>query len=118
MLEKAMRQKNRLRLKRKMRTRSNIYGTAQKPRISVFRSNRYLYAQVIDDENARTLAVADGKTMGLKANKKDAKDIAYALADKLKSQGIRQVVFDRNGYLYHGVIAAFADSLREKDVLF
>ncbi|MDE7173486.1 MAG: 50S ribosomal protein L18 [Helicobacter sp.] len=118
MLEKAIRQKNRLRIKRKMRTRSKIYGTAKKPRLSVFRSNRYLYAQVIDDEHSTPLAVVDGKTMGLKANKQDAKNIAYALADKLKSKEIRTVVFDRNGYLYHGVIAAFADSLREKDVLF
>lgn len=118
MLEKAMRQKNRLRIKRKMRTRSKIYGTAQKPRLSVFRSNRYFYAQVIDDENSITLAVVDGKTMGLKANKEDAKKIAHTLAEKLKSKGIRAIVFDRNGYLYHGVIAAFADSLRENDVLF
>lgn len=118
MLEKAIRQKNRLRIKRKMRTRSKIYGTAQKPRLSVFRSNRYFYAQVIDDENSATLAVVDGKTMGLKANKEDAKKIAHALAEKLKSKGICTIVFDRNGYLYHGVIAAFADSLRENNVLF
>lgn len=118
MLSKAIWQKNNLRLKRKLRTRSKIFGTANKPRLSVFRSNRYLYAQVINDENATTLAVVDGKAMGLRANKTDAKNIAYALAEKLKEKGIHQIIFDRNGYLYHGVVASFADSLREKDILF
>lgn len=118
MLEKSIRQKNRLRLKRKLRVRGKIYGLENKPRISIFRSNRYFYAQAINDASSATLAVADGKKMKLRANKEDVKKLASAFAQTLKSKGIEEVIFDRNGYLYHGVVASFADSLRESGIRF
>ncbi|MDE5602709.1 MAG: 50S ribosomal protein L18 [Helicobacter sp.] len=116
MTDKIIKKKRSLRLKRKLRIRSQIFGNANIPRLSIFRSNRYFYAQAIDDIKGVTLASADGKKMGLKNNKEDVKKIATALADNLKKINIKEVVFDRNGYLYHGVVASFADSLRESGI--
>lgn len=116
MTSKVLQQKNKLRTKRKLRVRGSIFGTASKPRLSVFRSNRYLYAQAIDDQNGITLANVDGKKLGLGNNKENAKEVAKAFAETLKQNRIVEVVFDRNGYLYHGVISAFADSLRENGI--
>lgn len=116
MLEKVLRRKNALRGKRKLRVRGKIFGTAQKPRVSIFRSNRYLYAQAINDESGVTLASVDGKKLGMGNNKEEAKKIAASFAAALKEAGIAEVVFDRNGYLYHGVVASFADSLRENGI--
>ncbi len=112
MTDKIIKKKRSLRLKRKLRIRSQIFGNANIPRLSIFRSNRYFYAQAIDDVKGVTLASIDGKKMGLKNNKEDVKKIAIALADNLKKINVAEVVFDRNGYLYHGVVASFADSLR------
>ncbi len=108
--------KNAQRAKRKSRVRGKIFGTAQKPRITIFRSNKHVYAQAIDDNAGKTLAAADGRVMGLKANKEAATQVGAALAAKLKEQGIEVAVFDRNGYIYHGVVAAFADALRENGI--
>lgn len=116
MTNKVLQQKNKLRAKRKLRVRGSIFGTASKPRLSVFRSNRYLYAQAIDDQNSITLASVDGKKLGLGNNKENAKEVAKAFAETLKQNKIVEVIFDRNGYLYHGVISAFADSLRENGI--
>lgn len=116
MTNKVLQQKNKLRAKRKLRVRGSIFGTASKPRLSVFRSNRYLYAQAIDDQNSITLASVDGKKLGLGNNKENAKEVARAFAETLKQNKIVEVIFDRNGYLYHGVISAFADSLRENGI--
>ncbi|PZT48307.1 50S ribosomal protein L18 [Helicobacter valdiviensis] len=116
MTSKIIRRKRTLRVKRKLRIRSKIFGHATAPRLSIFRSNRYFYAQAIDDVKAVTLASVDGKKMGLKCNKEDVKKIAKALADALKAKNINEVIFDRNGYLYHGVVASFADSLRENGI--
>lgn len=118
MTNKVLQQKNKLRAKRKLRVRASIFGTASKPRLSVFRSNRYLYAQAIDDQNRITLASVDGKKLGLGNNKENAKEVAKAFAETLKQNKIVEVIFDRNGYLYHGVISAFADSLRENGIAF
>lgn len=118
MLEKNIKQKNRLRVKRKLRVRGKIFGDAQKPRVSIFRSNRYFYAQAINDELSQTLAVADGKKAGIRANKEDVKKLAALFADALKAKGIKEIIFDRNGYLYHGVVSSFADSLRENGIVF
>ena len=71
---------------------------------------------MIDDVKGVTLASVDGKKMGLKNNKEDVKKIASNLAESLKKANISQVIFDRNGYLYHGVVASFADSLRENGI--
>lgn len=116
MTNKILEQKKKLRAKRKLRVRGSIFGVASKPRVSVFRSNRYLYAQAIDDQNGVTLASIDGKKLGLGNNKENAKEVAKIFAENLSKAGISEVVFDRNGYLYHGVIAAFADSLRENGI--
>ncbi|MDE5591809.1 MAG: 50S ribosomal protein L18 [Helicobacter sp.] len=116
MTGKMIRKKKVLREKRKLRIRSKVFGNADTPRLSIFRSNRYFYAQVIDDTRGVTLASVDGKKMGLKNNQTDVKKIAIALADNLKHANVQEVVFDRNGYLYHGVVASFADSLRENGI--
>jgi len=116
MLKSIQARKNRLRAKRKARVRGNIFGTAAKPRVSVFKSNKYFYAQVIDDNASATIAAVDGKKAGLKATKEDVKTLAKTLAEALSSKGIETVVFDRNGYLYHGVVASFADALREAGI--
>lgn len=116
MTSKILAKKKALRNKRKLRIRNSIFGTANKPRVSVFRSNKYFYAQAIDDEKQITLANVDGKKLKLSNNKENAKEIAKAFADMLKNKGISEVVLDRNGYLYHGVVAAFADSLRENGI--
>jgi large subunit ribosomal protein L18 len=116
MREKILENKLKLRIKRKRRIRAKISGTENLPRISVFRSNRYLYAQAIDDVNATTIVSADGKKLSLKANKNGAEELAKAFSESLKSKGINKAAFDRNGYLYHGVVAAFADSLRNNGI--
>ncbi len=108
--------KNAQRAKRKARVRGKIFGTAEKPRISIFRSNKHIYAQAIDDNAGATLAYADGRKMGLNANKEAAKQVGAALAEQMKAKGIEVAVFDRNGYIYHGVVAAFADALRENGI--
>ncbi len=118
MLKSIQKRKNRLRVQRKKRVRAKISGTAELPRVSIFKSNRHVYAQAIDDVAGVTLAAADGRKMGLKANREDAKKVAVAMADALKAKNIGTVVFDRNGYLYHGVVASFADALREAGIKF
>jgi len=116
MLKSIQKRKNKLRAQRKARVRGKISGTEALPRVSVFKSNKYFYAQAIDDVAGVTLAAADGKKLGLKANQEDVKKVAAAMADALKAKNIEAVVFDRNGYLYHGVIATFADALREAGI--
>ncbi len=108
--------KNTQRAKRKARVRGKVFGTAEKPRVTIFRSNKHIYAQAIDDASGATLAAADGRKMGLNANKEAAAKVAEALAANLKAKGLETVVFDRNGYIYHGVVAAFADALRENGI--
>ncbi len=113
---KDLAKKNALRIKRKKRVRSNIFGTAEKPRVSIFKSNKYVSAQAINDVEGVTLAAVSSKAMGLNVNKENAVKVAAQLAENLKAAGIEAVVYDRNGYLYHGVVAAFADSLRENGI--
>ncbi len=109
--------KNSLRIKRKRRVRGSIAaGTAEMPRVSIFRSNKYLSAQAIDDVAGTTLASVNSKTMDLSANKANAVAIGAQFAQNLKAANIDTVVFDRNGYLYHGVVAAFADALRDNGI--
>jgi len=116
MREKLLKQKNALRIKRKRRIRGKISGTSVKPRISVFKSNRHLYAQAIDDVNGVTLCAVDGKKLGLKSNTESAKEIGAAFANILKDNKIETAVLDRNGYQYNGVIVAFADALRDNGI--
>jgi large subunit ribosomal protein L18 len=106
------------RLQRKRRIRSKISGCATLPRISVFRSNRFISAQAINDEQGTTLAAVHSKTLGLKANIEDAGKAGAVFAQTLKDAGINEVTFDRNGFLYHGVIKAFAEALRANEIKF
>lgn len=108
--------KNSLRIKRKRRVRGKISGTAEKPRVSIFKSNRFISAQAINDVEGVTLASVNSKSMDLRANKEDAVKVAAQFAETLKAAGINTIVFDRNGYLYHGVVAAFAQSLRDNGI--
>ena len=118
MLKSIQKRKNKLRAQRKARVRGKIFGTAELPRLSVYKSNKYFYAQAIDDNAGVTLAAVDGRKLGLKANREDVKKVAAQMAKNLASKNIETVVFDRNGYLYHGVVAAFADGLREAGIKF
>jgi len=116
MLKSIQKRKNKLRAQRKARVRGKISGTSALPRLSVFKSNKHFYAQVIDDIAGVTLVAVDGRKLGLKANQEDAKKVGAVMADALKAKNIENVVFDRNGYLYHGVVASFADALREAGI--
>ena len=101
------------RIKIKFRIRKKIVGTAERPRLSVFRSNKQIYAQVINDKAGVTLAAAS--SLGFeKLNKTEqAKKVGLLLAEKAKAAGVESVVFDRNGYLYHGRVQSLADGARE-----
>jgi large subunit ribosomal protein L18 len=118
MLKSIQNRKNKLRAQRKARVRSKIFGTSEKPRLTVYKSNKHFYAQAIDDAAGHTLASVDGRKLGLKSNREDVKKVAQELAKDLASKNIENVVFDRNGYLYHGVIASFAEALREAGIKF
>lgn len=115
---KVLKNKAANRLKRKRRIRAKISGCSSLPRVSVFRSNRYLSVQAIDDVNSVTLAALHSKATGHKANKEGAAALAEAFAAKLKEAKITEIVFDRNGYQYHGVIAAFGEALRANEIKF
>lgn len=95
--------------------RRKISGTPERPRLSVFRSNTSIYAQLIDDVNGVTLGSASSKTLdATKGNKSEvSSEVGKALAQKANELGVKEVVFDRNGYLYHGRLKAFADGARE-----
>jgi large subunit ribosomal protein L18 len=115
---KVMKAKASKRVQRKRRIRAKISGTAAMPRVSIFRSNRYLSVQAIDDAAAVTLAASSTKPLGAKANKEGAAAMAADFAGKLKAAGVNEILFDRNGYVFHGVVAAFADALRANEIKF
>jgi large subunit ribosomal protein L18 len=115
---KVLERKKALRAKRKKRIRAKISGTTELPRVSFFRSNRYLSAQAIDDVAGNTLVGLHGKSLQLQANSESAKKLGVTFAEKLKEKGIENVVFDRNGYEFHGVVADFANSLRDSGINF
>ncbi len=106
------------RIKRKKRVRAKISGSETLPRVSIYRSNRYLMAQAIDDTKGVTLVGLHSKTIDARANKDGAVKLAAEFAKKLKEKNITSIVFDRNGYRYHGVVAAFGDALRENEIKF
>jgi large subunit ribosomal protein L18 len=113
---KDLAKKNALRLRRKKRVRGNISGCTEIPRLSIFKSNKYFYAQAIDDVNGNTLASVDSRALKLSVNKENVVKVGAVMAEALKSKNIESVVFDRNGYLYHGVVANFADALRDNGI--
>jgi len=105
----------------KERIRRKVNGTAQRPRLAVFRSLKYIYAQVIDDASGKTIASASSreKDSGAKgANAAAAKAVGALIAKKAQDKGIKQVVFDRGGYQFHGNIKALADAARENGLEF
>ena len=104
------------RVKRHKRVRGKVSGTAQCPRLNVFRSAKHIYAQLIDDAAGVTLCSASTKEKGFEGfggNVEAAKKVGAALAEKAKGKGITDVVFDRSGYVYHGRVAALAEGARE-----
>jgi large subunit ribosomal protein L18 len=115
-------QKRNARIRRHARVRKSVQGTADRPRLSVFRSNRHITAQLIDDRTGRTIASAStvesdlcsGATGGVEA----AQKVGRQLAERGKAAGVERVVFDRGGFLYHGRVAALADAAREAGLEF
>jgi large subunit ribosomal protein L18 len=103
------------RLRRRRRVRAKIHGTAERPRISVFRSNRGIFAQLIDDDAGRTLAAVQWTEPELRSLKptEQATRVGALLAERAKAAGITTAVFDRGGYQYHGRVAALAEAARE-----
>jgi len=115
--------KNAARIKRHQRIRNRLAGTAERPRLCVFRSNKHIYCQVIDDVSARTLVAASTldpelKKLGKTWDRDAAKAVGELVAERAKKEGIEAVVFDRGGYIYHGRVAAVAEAAREKGLIF
>jgi large subunit ribosomal protein L18 len=117
-------QKNRIRKRIHERLRQRMDGTTERPRLNVYRSLNHIYAQVIDDSSGTTLAAAStvqGRGKGSKktgGNLASAKEIGKLIAERAKQKGVKKVVFDRGGYLYHGRIKALADAAREAGLEF
>lgn len=116
--------KNDARLKRQIRVRKKIKGTTERPRLNVFKSSRHIHAQLIDDTNGVTLAAASTISPDVKdglvysGNVEAAKKVGAAIAKRAIEKNISSVVFDRNGFLYHGRIKALADAARENGLSF
>jgi len=108
------------RLRRRRRVRAKVRGTAARPRISVFRSNRGVFAQLIDDDSGRTLAAVNWTEDELKSLKRmeQASKAGQLLAERAKAAGIETAVFDRGGYQYHGRVKALAEGAREGGLIF
>jgi large subunit ribosomal protein L18 len=113
-----------IRDRRKMHIRKKVNGTAERPRLSIFRSSKHMYAQIVDDATHQTLAAVStldeklkGELTGLKKSER-AKKIGAAIAERAKAKGVTKVVFDRNGFIYHGRVSALADAAREAGLEF
>jgi large subunit ribosomal protein L18 len=116
----AVKTKQQARLRRHRRVRSKVVGTAERPRLAVYRSNRGIAAQVIDDASGRTIAAASSQDKSLAKAKRAETPAAVGklVAERAKDAGIATVVFDRGGYLYHGRVKALADAAREHGLEF
>ena len=115
--------KNELRQRRHARSRFYLSGNAQRPRLAVFRSLKHIYAQVIDDEEGKTLVTASSLDKDIRAdvnggNKKGAKTVGQKVAEKAIAKGIKTVVFDKGGYKYHGRVKELAEGAREAGLQF
>jgi len=113
--------KNKARQKRHLRVRNHVSGTAERPRLNVYRSLANIYAQVIDDEKGVTLVSASSKDKGFSnygGNVEAAKAVGAVVAKRALEKGITEVVFDRGGYIYHGRVAALAEAAREAGLKF
>jgi large subunit ribosomal protein L18 len=120
-MKRKMTDKLRKRLKRKVHIRKTLSGTGAKPRMSVFRSNKFLYVQVIDDKVGSTLCAAstlEKEFLGVKPNIAGGSKLGEEIGKRLAEKKIMEVVFDRNGYLYHGVVKAIADGARKAGIKF
>src|SRR5262245_42215743 len=108
------------RVQRKGRIRKKIMGTPERPRLSVYRSLQYVYAQIIDDLNGKTLASASSLKKGKKGagNKSSATEVGALIAQKALALNIKEVAFDRNGFLYHGAVQSLADAARKEGLKF
>jgi large subunit ribosomal protein L18 len=110
------------RQRRHRRVRKKIMGTAERPRLAVFRSNKHIYVQAIDDLGARTIAAASTMEAGLRGGRtgtvEAAKEVGKLLGERAKAAGVASVVFDRGGFQYHGRVAAVADGAREAGLEF
>lgn len=106
--------------KRHLRVRKKVFGTTERPRLSVYRSEKNIYAQIIDDVNAVTVVAASSldKTIEKGSNKEAAKLVGELVAKRAIEKGITEVVFDRGGYVYHGRVQALADGAREAGLKF
>ncbi len=100
------------RIKIKFRIRKSVNGTAERPRLSVFRSNKQIYAQVINDITGTTVAAASSLGLEAMPKKEQAAKVGALIAEKAQAAGVKSVVFDRNGYLYHGRVKELADAAR------
>jgi large subunit ribosomal protein L18 len=123
-IDMAGRSARELRIRRHLRVRKRVAGTNERPRLSIFRSNIHIYAQVIDDAASRTLAAASTKDAELASSLKGktkterAKAVGQLIAERAKAAGIEKVVFDRGGFKYHGRVQALADAAREAGLNF
>ncbi len=113
-----------IRVKKHMRVRNRLSGTAERPRLAVFRSNNHMYAQIIDDTVGNTLVSASTAEKAVKAELEKTNDVAAAayvgkvIAERALEKGIKAVIFDRGGFVYHGKIQALADAAREAGLEF
>ncbi len=112
--------RNQARKKRKIRIRKKVFGTPERPRLVVFRSNRHIYGQIIDDIRGHTLVAYSSLNLGegVTLTKEIAKKVGLEIAKLALAKDIEKVVFDRNGYLYHGRVKALADGAREGGLKF
>jgi len=115
--------KNEARVQRHLRMRRRLKGSTEQPRLCVFRSNKHIYCQIVDDTSGQTLVAASTLDPELKKEKKTwdrdaAKKVGELVAERAKKKGIAAVVFDRGGYIYHGRVAAVADGARGKGLQF
>ena len=110
--------RNQIRQRIHARIRAKLAGTGERPRLNVYRSLNHIYAQVIDDQTGQTLVSASSIKLKTGGNVAAAKEIGKAVAEKAAEKGIKKVVFDRGGYLYHGRIKALADAAREAGLEF
>jgi large subunit ribosomal protein L18 len=122
---KSMQRKRERRERAHLRVRSRVRGTAERPRLAVYKSLKYIYAQVIDDQRGTTLVAATSadpeiksQLTGSAATQAAAKLVGQVVAERAKAKGIDQVVFDRGGYIYHGNVKAVAEAAREKGLQF
>lgn len=104
------------RLVKRARIRKKVIGRAERPRLSVFRSNRAIYVQLIDDTQHKTILSLGTKHLNLKPTQEGARQLGLELGKKLMALGVKQVVFDRGGYLYHGRVKSLAEGVRETGV--